>query len=218
MFKECPEEKTGIFYFPPRFVYHSIVESHNTIKKTLLPEIEKNLADNADKHIEAINRWPSSKVLSSFHFKDNEFLFNHEELVSSIWDAYNQCVFYLQEDGWVHPHAKDQYSASYISDIWYNKYEPGGNQEIHNHVPHDFSGVYYLEDSEIANTTWYNCNNIFPGGNFDHINCNSKLVGDNTSMSKVTEGYIVIFPAGLSHYVPEVKSSKITISFNIDLE
>ena len=113
---------------------------------------------------------------------------------------------------------RDAYKSTFLSDLWYNKYESGGNQEIHNHIPHDFSGIYYLEDSGIANTTWYNSNNIFPGGAHDYISCDPKVVGENMSMSRVTEGYIVIFPAGLPHYVPEVKSNKITISFNIDLE
>ena len=32
------------------------------------------------------------------------------------------------------------------------------------------SGIYYLENTGIANTTWwYGSNNMFPGGHFDYV-------------------------------------------------
>ena len=69
------------------------MEKHNTIKRTLLPEIEKHLEENADK---IKNRWVSSNVISSYHFDETngEMLFNNEELLNAIWDAYQRmCVF-----------------------------------------------------------------------------------------------------------------------------
>lgn len=214
MLKESVKDCSGIFYFPPRFIYHSKVEKHNTIKRTLLPEIEKHLEENADK---IVNRWVSSNVISSYHFDETngEMLFNNEELLNAIWDAFNECVFFLDDDAWAN--LTEVSKTAVISSMWYNKYKPGGNQEIHNHLPHHFSGVYYLENTGIVNTTWYNPDNYFPGGDFDHVNCDPNLIGPDTSMSKVSEGYIVMFPGPLPHYVPEVKHDKITISFNIDI-
>ena len=147
MLKESVKDSAGIFYFPPRFIYHSKVEKHNTIKRTLLPEIEKHLEENADK---IVNRWVSSNVISSYHFDETngEMLFNNEELMNAIWEAFNECVFFLDDDAWAN--LTEISKTAVVRSMWYNKYKPGGNQEIHNHIPHHFSGIYYLENTGIV--------------------------------------------------------------------
>ena len=41
MLKESPETNTGIYYFPPPFMYYSKVRHHEKIKEKLSLEIEQ---------------------------------------------------------------------------------------------------------------------------------------------------------------------------------
>ena len=137
--------------------------------------------------------------------------------MNAIWDAYNQCVYFLDDDAWAN---LTEVSKTYAyRDIWYNKYKVGGNQEIHNHLPH-FPCLEFiiLKILELR---------IQPGGMvliiifleeiLIMLIFDPNLIGPDTSMSKVGEGYIVIFPGPLPHYVPDTKHNKTTISFNIDI-
>ena len=77
------------------------------------------------------------------------------------------------------------------------------------------SGIYFLENTGNANTSWwYGSNNMFPGGHGDYFSFNPKIIGDDKVVSKVGEGYIALFPGPLPHYVPHTMHKKTTISFN----
>lgn len=199
--------KSGICYFPAPFVYFYKVENHKDIKEKLLPEIEEDLKINADK---IKNDW-CCDVTSSFHFSQSDFLFKNDLLMDQIWKAYNGCVDQLIYDELV---SNDTDIRQCIMDeMWYNIYEKGGNQEIHCHKPFDFSGIYILDDTQVNNTIfWYEAN-MFPTGLSPYISFDHPAY-EGTSVSEVGEGYIIIFPGSLPHYVPNVKDKKISLSFN----
>ena len=55
-----------------------------------------------------------------------------------------------------------KFNDMHLDDIWYNKYQVGGNQEIHTHDKFPMSGIYFLENTGNANTSWwYGSNNMF---------------------------------------------------------
>ena len=201
--------QSGICYFPPPFVSFQKVEKHEEIKKQLTPQIEDHLEKNSDI---IKNEWVCD-VISSFHFGENDFLLENELLIEAIWDAYNSCLDGLICDNWI-SETTDLRSTTLV-DMWYNIYKSGGNQEIHTHKPFDFSGIYILDDTEINNTLfWYEAN-MFPSGLNSYMSSNNPSYND-TAFGEVGEGYIVIFPGSLPHYVPTVKNRKTSISFNFE--
>jgi len=211
MLKESSEGNTGIYYFPPPFLYYSKVHDHEKIKEKLFLEIEQNLEENSDK---IKNNW-FCDVTSSFHFDDGEFLVRNDDLIDAIWHAYNECICFLEQDCWLDGGLTEQFKNIFIENIWYNKYEVGGNQEIHSHNKFPMSGIYFLENTGPANTVWwYGSDNMFPGNHSDYFSFNHKVFGEDNVISKVGEGYIVLFPGPLAHYVPHTMHKKTTISFN----
>lgn len=211
MLKESPETNTGIYYFPPPFMYYSKVRHHEKIKEKLSLEIEQNIEKNSDK---IKNSW-FCDVISSFHFDDGEFLVSNEDLMTAIWEAYNQCIYLLHQDCWLDDSLIQKFNDMHLDDIWYNKYQVGGNQEIHTHDKFPMSGIYFLENTGNANTSWwYGSNNMFPGGHGDYFSFSPEIIGDDKVVSKVGEGYIALFPGPLPHYVPHTMHKKTTISFN----
>jgi len=213
MLKESPETNTGIYYFPPPFMYYSKVRDHEKLKEKLSLEIEQNIEENSDK----INNAWFCNVISSFHYDDGEFLANNEDLMNAIWEAYNQCIYFLKQDLWLDDSLAEKFEDMSMVDIWYNKYEVGGNQEIHNHNKFPMSGIYFLENTGNANTTWwYGSHNIFPGNHGDYFSfaTNPEIFDGDQVISKVGEGYIVLFPGPLPHYVPHTMHKKTSITFN----
>ena len=209
MINYCESTKSGISYFPPPFVSFQKVENHEEIKKQLTPLIEDHLKKNSDN---IKNEW-ACDVISSFHFGENDFLFENKLLIQAIWNAYNSCIDGLTYDNWITEN--NDLRAAMLVDMWYNVYEPGGNQEIHTHKPFEFSGIYILDDTEINNTLfWYEAN-MFPSGLNSYMSSNNPSY-DDTAFGEVGEGYIVIFPGSLPHYVPGVKNKKTSISFNFE--
>lgn len=202
-----------ISYFNSPFLYWELSEKHHELKNIILPKIEDDYKVNKENYNKN-NIW-NCKCTSSFHNrKDQDFIskiIGDETLfVNSIFSVYNNMLKKLLEDGSIGEQDYDVFSDSYIEDIWYNYYEVGENQDIHEHTPNTFSGIYLLELSgEVNNTVWYNGSSNFP--------CDSTSIFDNilSDLYKIDEGHIIIFPSGLPHFVPPTKNKKITVSFNI---
>jgi len=103
---------------------------------------------------------------------------------------------------------------------WINIYEQGHHQETHNHLGNNFLLSYcYLYRSPPGTGSFGFYNN----------NSNKNWYGQESNIivrtqhvkyiPKVEEGYVIIFPSYLDHYVTENKSNKlrVTISGNISL-
>ena len=67
------------------------------LKKNFPLKLNKNIEKNSDK---IKNSW-FCDVISSFHFDDGEFLVSNEDLMTAIWEAYNQCIYLLHQDCWL---------------------------------------------------------------------------------------------------------------------
>jgi hypothetical protein len=201
-----------IHYFNSPFLYFEKCENHQDIKKEILPLIENDYQENKVQYRKN-TEW-TCKSTSSFHQEYdenniNEVLIRNELLFNSIFKSYNSMLDELLSSGTISEIAHEIWKDCYIKDSWYNYYEVGEDQEIHQHYPNTFSVIYLLDMEGVNNTVWNNGPSNFP--------CEGMEVFDETSskLYDLDEGNIIIFPSLIPHYVPPVKSKKISISFNI---
>lgn len=111
-----------------------------------------------------------------------------------------------------------------VTEAWFNAYKQNQYQEIHEHLPGQFSAVHYIsyDPNEHLPTIFINPNRQVA------ISNSPKFINDNPddvpntwaaqSFIKVDEGDLIIFPSYLEHKVPRQKSTKlrITLSFNLN--
>jgi hypothetical protein len=205
-----------IHYFNSPFLYWEKCDDHFAIKDLILPEIENDYLKNKEYYRDN-NSWECN-CTSSFHSKIgeqfdsvNQSIMNKSLIVNAIFKVYNNMMQRLLDDNSINEKEFNYFTNSYLDDLWYNYYQPGENQEIHEHLPNIFSGVYLLElCGEYNNTVWYN-------GGSNVFLCDSTMTfGQKRSIDNdIGEGTIIIFPSALPHYVPNTKSKKVTLSFNI---
>lgn len=203
-----------IFYFNAPFLYWEKCESHSNLKEYFLPLIQEDYAKNRNFYREN-SCWDCNST-SSFHSgidtendSINEKIFTNSDLTNSIFLTYNNMLEKLFQDGSITEGEFQVFQDCYLEDVWYNYYETGENQDIHEHTPNTFSGIYLLDVSGANNTVWYNSSSTFP--------CDSRAVFDRRAAKDydLTEGSIIIFPSRLAHFVPPTEGKKVTISFNI---
>lgn len=205
--------KGGICFFPSPFIFWRKPNNHEEIKSKVLPMIETDLYKNKETYLKMSN-WGCDMV-SSFHCYDenistiNNDLSTHPELVDAIWVAFNEMLNTLADQNRIDDLDFNYFIKSELVDIWYNKYDTGHYQDIHEHRPYEFSGIYILDDPNYSNTYFFDQNSIFTVEG-------KHTFGESESKEfDIGEGNILLFPGALPHHVPPVKSSKITISFNI---
>jgi len=97
--------------------------------------------------------------------------------------------------------------VSTVTNIWYNHYAVGGNQEVHSHFGTTLSGVYFLELNEPNNTVFYSY-----GASM------SQFVTGSKQTKFIEEGDILLFPSHLLHYVLPSTKERTTIAFNVECE
>lgn len=203
-----------IYYFNTPFLYWEKCKIHEEIKKNILPLIEEDYSKNSELYRKNSN-WGCNST-SSFHSEldsesdiINEKLLSNLDLFNSIFSTYNSMLENLFSDQVISEEELINFQDCYLEDLWYNYYQPGENQDIHEHTPNTFSGVYLLDVVGSNDTVWYNGSSTFP--------CDSRSVFDSrvSNQFDLGEGNIIIFPSRLAHFVPPTKNKKITISFNI---
>ena len=183
-------------YFIPTFFYTVEVAEHKQIKELLL-----------DKIIEAggTTVWSLCNAKTSFK-EPNKLLRNCKLLEDSIWKGYDQL---LDEPFILNSYGNKKPSRSSLS-IWYNIYEPGDYQEVHNHisnVDYRYSFIYILHDESETGVCFKSSN---PNElNYSHASSiHAKNIG-------IEEGTLIIFPCFVEHYVLPATGSRVTISGNI---
>jgi len=106
-----------------------------------------------------------------------------------------------------------------ITSSWFNINRIYSYHESHHHIPHLYSGVYYLhckdndakiifQNKTVLESSWpYNCRKKFP----TEFNTTDLII-------QPTSGMLLIFPSYLLHKVEQqnVEQERISISFNID--
>lgn len=176
----------SLFVFPNHYIWTGKVEKHQEVKDYLMPHIEAD-----DKKSSSWNCDVTSSYGENKHFFHNELLINE-----IVWKPVDLMLETVQD-------TIQMPKESSLQEIWYNSYEPGQYQEVHNHRPKPiFSGIYLMH-LEGKNTTAF-------------VNQHDHPLFNNTKvMDEVEEGDVIIFPSTLLHYVNPVPANKITVSYNI---
>lgn len=198
------------YFFPIDFVYTQKINNHEQVKIKILNEI--NLRKNTEESC-----WTLSKLVTSYiNTKEhNSFLCNDEISNDVIWTPLDNMFNEIRDNfnfPWTAP------KSSIIHSCWYNIYNKGDYQEVHDHVPSydndgyipSFSIIYILDSEGQKNTTVFR--KKFPltaTPPFQDVNFNTANYED------IGEGTVLIFPSHLEHYVLPETGKKITCSYNI---
>ena len=189
-----------INYFLPDFFFHKKLDNHTSLKKSLYPEILK-IQKDVDKP------WSISNCRSSFENENaNQFLYSHSELVDTIWSSYDE----LLSDSFI----KNSHDYRYPTDssfqsMWFNVYDKGDYQEVHNHVGGDvkYSLIYILHDESDTGVCFNSSNPLIT--KYSHVSyINSKI-------KDIGEGSLLIFPAYFDHFVLPATGKRVSITANI---
>jgi hypothetical protein len=182
--------------FRSPFLFHRNVPNHKRIKEDVLPKIKSELENKEKYH--NVGSW-NAEVYTSFNYR-LDFLHDPKFIDSVIWDSMDQMVGELLDDKSLTTYPK----SSNCKSIWFNYYEPGGFQEVHDHLGESvsFSGIYLLHVEEPNTTFFYNPNS-------------NSYLAHTINTKDYEEGSVLIFPSSLLHYVNPVKDHRYTISFNI---
>ena len=198
------------FKFPCHYVHWGQVKDHENIKSKLLPIIHNLTAEN-----KYMNPFKSCTMTTNFSkmtdFIDDEtkekIIGKHlEEMISET-----NCSISIKP------------SDTIIKNYWFNIYEKGDYQEMHQHLAFPFvkngkmyqdtfSVVYILNSDEEENSTVFK----LTGTNIPYFPMLQDCEFDTGSVKEIKEGTLLIFSNQLDHFVrPIKKSGRITIAFNV---
>lgn len=194
--------------WPAPFLFIKEVENHKQIKEEIFTTIQEQSKDKKFYNYPNQTRKNSNsvwncEVITSFFERDSEEVKSifTEKIVNEIIDPALQELFN-------HPKyiGKKNPKQTILEEIWYNVYEPGYSQEIHEHCGSTFSGIYLLELNEPNTTVFY-----AHSTNYEYADSPGSLyLTDN-----IKEGNIIIFPSEFVHSVKESTNYRISISFNL---
>ena len=170
-------------------------------KLDLIKNIEHNYKKNPDT---TPSEW-FCNVYTSFNDSNDKLI--SQDLIKKILD---------KVDEFIDSNSSVQLKGNYhLNDIWYNVYDYGQFQEMHDHGDNLLSGCYYLKyNKDIHYPT------IFFNPNYD-IDFSSIMDNPNFVFTPdIEEEDLIIFPSFLKHMTkglisPLKKETRITISFNI---
>ncbi len=113
-----------------------------------------------------------------------------------------------------------------LDEFWYNIYDKGFGQEMHDHLSKDpitdplWSGVYYHKNCESIPTIFSRSDSNYRCQLFDGwIDSQIADTLDKQWSTQVKDGDIILFPPYLMHYVycdNEDEEMRVTFSFNVD--
>lgn len=198
--------------FPPECIYWKKLEDHDQIKKVILPRIKELQKDKNNK-----NPFNLSNFTTNFNNR-SKFL-DDEHVESIVWKTISEMVTFMREK------INFDFTAEshIITDCWFNAYNVGEYQELHNHISSpienngkiyhpSFSLIYILNDeSEKSSIAFRNFNAHRP-----FVKMLDSNIIDMSHFPTVKEGVVIAFPACLEHMVrPVTTNGRITIAFNV---
>lgn len=193
----------------PVHIYQCNIRENQIIQDEIVPVIE----DIHQKKKSLIpDGWETTKLHTSFDIAEiNQPLFSEQSAACRYYIKYVSKFF-------------DKPSQLEIVDIWYNYYDDGEYQEIHDHLNSNiflkkahFSCIHYLKyDSNVHVPTTF----IDP---IEQVRTHSLEMESNHYGPKyhphVREGDLIMFPSYLQHFVqksdPTPDSPRITVAFNL---
>ena len=200
------------FQFPTNYVYWEKLKDHDDLKSKILPIINKLKKQTSG------NPFELCKMTTSYN-DDNKFLMD-EDIKRIVWNPIEYMINEIKE--------KHNFRIEPIKSIldlyWFNSYEKGDFQEMHNHMAYggkeingmtyypSFCLIYILNDDGSENKTSF----------IDYTNGNVPFsipghqVYNTAYNNDINEGSVIIFSPHLMHGVgPIEKSGRITIAFNV---
>lgn len=185
----------------PVTVFKTQVNDNETLKRVLVPHIMDSLDE-----LEIPEDWTTNKLFTSFNQKKN-FIENNKNILLNNYH-YSIDEFF------------DKEYQLHFTDLWYNVYQDGEYQEIHDHLSSKvnnahFSFIHFLcFDSEEHQPPEFHD----PLKMMRHLSLemDSNDCGD-VFAPPIEEGDLLMFPSYLQHCVPPIaktKNPRITISFN----
>jgi len=198
------------FKFPCHYVYWGQVKDHENIKSKLLPIINSLTAEN-----KSTNPFKACTMTTNFSkatdFIDDEtkakIIGKHlEEMISET-----NCFTSIK------------ISDAIITEYWFNVYEKGEYQEMHQHIgfPIETNGkrydqtlsmVYILNSDEEENSIVFKLTDT----NIPYFPMLTQSVFNTGAVKEIKEGTLLIFSNQLNHYVLPVKTNgRVTIAFNV---
>ena len=199
------------FKFPCHYVYWGQVKDHENIKSKLLPIINSLIAENKYK-----NPFKACTMTTNFS-KATDFIDNEtkdkivsENLLKMISET--NCFTSIK------------ISDAAITDYWFNVYEKGEFQEMHQHLAlpivtngkrydQTVSMVYILNSDEEENSTIFK---LMTDTNIPFHPLMQPVEFDTSKVDDIKEGTVLIFSNQLNHSVrPIKKSGRTTIAFNV---
>ncbi len=201
------------YQFPSEIVYWTRVKEHESIKSKILQKIEDiQTTEKLENPFDCTMTTNFGKLkagVSTIHnFLDQECI--QKMFMEPFRDFLKDTdVFQIKPKNYV------------MYQYWFNKYEKGDFQELHDHTELNFepgsyptlSGIYILKSDDEPNYTSFEIKNK-KGIPFHPTK--KKMVFDTSDVDDITEGTLILFSSTLSHMVKPVKTSgRVTIAFNI---
>ena len=197
--------------FRPQFVYYQKVNNHEQHKQLVLSSIQQEIQQRKFAKSQHVNIPFSDRTIitdptmdtpnnpssgkTKINYTDQ---FINDVITVPMMNMINEIK---QEFNIQSPTLKD----NYLKEIWWNYFLPGKFTAPHVHLDVDFSGVYIVSLDE-PNPTCF-MQDLRSAGRLP-------LYEEYMSTEHITEGYVMIFPSNLLHWVNPCKSERCTIVFN----
>ena len=197
--------------FPSHYLYWTQVKDHENIKSNLVPIIHNLITEN-----NYDNPFKKDCTMTTNFSEKTDFLDN-EMKEKIIW----KCLVEMISETNCFPEKNP--TEIVISEYWFNVYEKGDFQEMHNHrclpmlkngkrYDQTFSMVYILNSEEEDNSIIFK----LTGTTIPYVPMLQECEFDTGSVKEIKEGTLLIFSNQLEHCVrPIKKSGRITIAFNV---
>ena len=193
----------------PVTVYKTRIEDNDLLKEKIVSSVEKALPE-----LDSPEDWATDNLKTSFEGepKGKEVLVGKNNVL--LKEKYSNAIseIFDREITW-----------EIADDIWYNYYEKGSYQELHEHIADPFqkihfSCIHYLSyDRDVHTPAEFH--DPISAIRAHSLTLDKNFVGD-FFIPQVEEGDLIMFPAYLQHRVLPQKVSdipRITLSFNFRL-
>ena len=193
----------------PVTVYKTRIEDNDFLKEKIVSSVEKALPE-----LDSPEDWATDNLKTSFEGepKGKEVLVGKNNVL--LKEKYSNAIseIFDREITW-----------EIVDDIWYNYYEKGSYQELHQHIAGPFqkihfSCIHYLSyDRDVHTPAEFH--DPISAIRAHSLTLDKDFVGD-FFIPQVEEGDLIMFPAYLQHRVLPQKVSdipRITLSFNFRL-
>lgn len=199
-----------LLYLFPVVAYQSKISNNDELKDMILSDIVKE-----SKSLKVPGGWVAPDSLkTSWDEEDIHDVLDKNK--SELYSSYTECFDEIFDK---------EYEIE-VNNIWFNLYEEGASQELHDHItnpnslmrPNHFSCIHFLSYDKNVHTSVQFCDPL-GGARFLSPSLSRDYVSGVIDVD-ISEGDFLMFPSYLQHRVKPQKVSdipRVTISFNIIL-